>query len=318
MVVSAPRLVLACLLVACGPSAPMNPSDASTSDPGATTTTTPTSSSSSAATTADPDPTTSTSSTSTGTSEVASTTADDQLTFIIPSDFSCLTGPRSARCSQCDPFAQNCPAGEKCTPWANDGGGSWNSTKCAPVGPDPDQPGEPCTVQGNPTSGNDSCDVGSMCWDVDTDTSIGTCVPLCTGSPEMASCPEPLACGVFNEGNLPLCLPQCDPLAQDCPPEDTCILSPTRTDFLCIFDASGDDGQLFDPCDFANTCEPGLTCDASTSASECDPDASSCCTPFCDLTLPPSCPGAMQTCQPFFKMEPAPPGHENVGICSLP
>ncbi len=311
MIVSAPRLALACLLLACGPSAPMNPADASTSDP-ASTTTTPTSSSSSV-TTPDPDPTTSTSSTS----EPASTTTPDELTFIIASDVSCLTGPRSARCSLCSPFDQDCPEGQKCTPYADDGG-SWNSTICGPVDPNPGQPGEPCTVKDHPNSGFDSCAVGSMCWNVDKDTLIGTCILLCTGSPDMGICPEPLSCAVYNEGNLPLCLPQCDPLAQDCAPEDTCIANPTGVGFICVLDASGDAGQALDPCEYVNACDPGLTCSETTVASECDPEATGCCTPFCDLTLPPNCPGAMQTCQPYFGMDPAPPGYENVGICSLP
>src|SRR5690606_38571371 len=34
---------------------------------------------------------------------------------------------------ECDVFAQDCPKGEKCMPWANDGGGSWNATTCSPV-----------------------------------------------------------------------------------------------------------------------------------------------------------------------------------------
>lgn len=59
---------------------------------------------------------------------------------------------------ECDVFAQDCPPGEKCVPWANDGGGVWNATRCSPVDDDPAAPGEPCTVEGGPTSGIDDCD----------------------------------------------------------------------------------------------------------------------------------------------------------------
>jgi len=283
-------------------------SDESTSS--TTTTATPT-------TSVDPVPTTSTS-TSTGTSDVSTTLQTEDIAFIPPSDFICLTGLRSAHCSGCDPFAQDCPHGMKCSPYADDGGTSWNNDKCVTIVPDPDHAGEPCTVQNSGTSGNDSCDLGSMCWDVDADTLTGTCVPLCTGSPEMGICPQPLTCAVFNSATLPLCLPQCDPLQQDCPVDEVCIENRAGVGFLCTLEESGDEGQAFDPCMFANTCDPGLACQDPTSASECDPDATGCCTPFCDLTLPPNCPGAMQTCQPYFGKDPAPPGHENVGVCKLP
>ena len=33
---------------------------------------------------------------------------------------------------ECDLWGQDCPDGEKCMPWANDGGSSWNATKAAP------------------------------------------------------------------------------------------------------------------------------------------------------------------------------------------
>ena len=44
--------------------------------------------------------------------------------------------------NQCNPFTQDCPEGEKCMPWANDGGGSWNATRCSPISDNPGEPGE--------------------------------------------------------------------------------------------------------------------------------------------------------------------------------
>ena len=38
---------------------------------------------------------------------------------------------------ECDLFEQDCPPGEKCMPWANDGGGAWNATRCSPVADNP-------------------------------------------------------------------------------------------------------------------------------------------------------------------------------------
>lgn len=288
-------------------------STATTTSPDSTTTPT------SEGTSVDPADTTS-SPASTSTSDILSTsttdpTADESIStscqFFCPDD----VGPGIP---SCDPFTQDCPDGEKCNPYADDGGSSWNDDKCVPIVPDPDLPGEPCTVEESGASGIDTCALGSMCWDVDNDTLIGTCIPLCTGSTEMGICPETLLCAVFNEGTLPLCLPRCDPLLQDCSPDDVCIDDPNGQGFFCVLDASGDDGQLFDPCEFVNACDPGLACHPPTSASECDPEATGCCLPFCDLTLPANCPGANQTCLPYFGMDPAPPGYENVGICSLP
>ena len=48
----------------------------------------------------------------------------------------------------CDLWEQDCPEGEKCNPWANDGGASWNALRCVPIDPNPDGVGEPCTVSG--------------------------------------------------------------------------------------------------------------------------------------------------------------------------
>ncbi len=46
----------------------------------------------------------------------------------------------------CDLWSQDCPPGEKCMPWANDGGNTWNATRCTPIDDDPRSVGEPCTV----------------------------------------------------------------------------------------------------------------------------------------------------------------------------
>lgn len=314
-----PTLLLAPLVVACGPESALT-TDATTS------------ASSSAATTGaeastepatDPTPTTSfatttaVDSTTTTTTDSADAPSESGLLFLD----TCPEDP-FARCSpplnECNPFTQDCKRGEKCAPYADDGGGSWNNDKCVPVDPDPDQPGESCIVHEPNNSGLDSCDVGAVCWHVDTRTLTGTCTPLCTGNADMGICPDDLLCAVYNEGTLPLCLPACDPLQQDCPAGDLCIGHPNGEAFLCVLDASGDEGQVFDPCDYLNSCDPGLLCNDATAASECDPGEQGCCLPFCDLTLPLDCPGAMQTCQPYFEMGTAPDGYENVGYCALP
>jgi Mg-chelatase subunit ChlD len=107
---------------------------------------------------------------------------------------------------ECDLFAQDCPAGEKCVPWANDGGGEWNATRCSPIADDPAAAGKPCTVEGGPTSGIDDCSQGSLCWDVDR-TNEGTCVSMCTGDASNPMCQGDQWCYVGHDGSVAVCLP---------------------------------------------------------------------------------------------------------------
>jgi hypothetical protein len=214
---------------------------------------------------------------------------------------------------ECDMFLQDCPPGEKCMPWANDGGEVWNATRCSPVADDPAGVGEPCMVEGSGTSGIDSCDYGAMCWDVDPETNEGTCVPFCMGEETNPTCPEGSVCAISNEGVLILCLPTCDPLLQSCPDGQACV--PWSDTFICVPHESEGAGGPGDPCEFVDACEPGLVC-----MTELVPDcmAAGCCTALCDLTdpMPPCLPE--HVCMPWFEPGTAPPGLENVGVCALP
>ncbi|RMG95553.1 MAG: ribulose phosphate epimerase [Deltaproteobacteria bacterium] len=226
---------------------------------------------------------------------------------------------------ECDVWTQDCPDGEKCMPWANDGGNSWNATKCSPIDPNPKQPGDTCTVEGNGVSGVDDCAKASMCWDVDPETNMGTCVPFCTGSPDMPMCENPNdSCLIANDGVLILCLPGCDPLLQDCPDGNVCIPNTSGDGFACVLDASGGMGTAGTPCEFANVCNPGLLCLNAEFVPGCM-GSQGCCGPFCDLTDPNAssmCANAYTTpgadCVPFFEMGMEPPGQEDVGICIIP
>lgn len=247
------------------------------------------------------DPTTTTTGASTG---VAATTDDVVSDFLIAPD----GGPPG---NECDPFVQDCADGQKCTWWANDGGSAWNATKCVPIADDPAQVGEPCVAVGSGVSGEDDCDKGMMCWDTNPDN-IGTCVAFCMGSPESPTCPSGFFCAGGRE--LVLCIKQCDPLAQDCAGDDLCV--PINGSYACIFDASGDEGQVNDFCEYISGCDKGLICVSPAAASECNQGANGCCQPMCDLGKPDPCPGAGQTCQPIY--EPAPANLEHVGYCTLP
>ncbi|RMG96003.1 MAG: ribulose phosphate epimerase [Deltaproteobacteria bacterium] len=218
---------------------------------------------------------------------------------------------------ECDVWTQDCGPGEKCTAWANNGGTSWNATKCVPVDPNPVGPGETCVAQGGGASGVDNCEKGSMCWRVDPQTEEGVCVPLCTCSPNTPVCTDTTTtCVITNEGVLNLCLPLCDPLDDPpCADGDVCIPSPNGDGFVCVVDASAG-VKVGDPCTYANACPHGSICVDSSLLADCFDVA--CCSPVCDLDAPAGCPGAGETCQPFFPPGQAPMCLEDAGLCRLP
>jgi hypothetical protein len=207
----------------------------------------------------------------------------------------------------CSTWEENCAEGQKCMPFS-EGGSGWDDLKCVPLAPDPQAPGEPCEVEGDSNSGIDDCAMHSMCFSVDDDNE-GVCVPMCTGTPDAPVCPDGTACLLTDV--LSLCLPTCDPLLQNCAAGDQC--APLGLDFLCVPDASGGQGAVFDACEFVNGCDPGLACLTPEAAPQCEGDLG-CCMPFCDLEAPPDCPPATE-CVPWFEEGQAPAGLASVGVC---
>lgn len=212
---------------------------------------------------------------------------------------------------ECDIWAQDCAKGEKCAAWANDGGGSWNATRCVPVDDAPVGVGETCVAEGGGTSGVDNCDATSMCWDVDADTGEGTCVALCDGTPESPTCePEATACSIANEGVIILCLPICNPLADECEEGQGCF--PVGEFFQCAPVADG--AAPGEECAFLNACEDGACVDAKV-VPGCTGGA--CCTGYCDLDGDGSECLAGQECVPWYDMGDEPDAClEGIGICS--
>ena len=223
---------------------------------------------------------------------------DDSVGFIQDPD----GGPGQ----ECDVWAQNCPPGEKCMPWANDGGGSWNALRCAPIAEDPGAPGEACTVIGSGVSGIDDCEFRAMCWDVDPETGFGVCVDFCRGNEAQPLCDDPCkACIIGSSAILALCLPRCDPLAQACNAGQGCY--PIGDTFQCAPDASDDAGAVGDPCEYLNVCDPGNFCADMATVPGCE-DARGCCASFCDVSVPDTCalglPGT--SCVPWYAQGQAP------------
>jgi hypothetical protein len=218
----------------------------------------------------------------------------------------------------CDIWQQDCPAGEKCTPWAEDGGAAWNSTHCVPIVPDPDPMGAPCTVDGRPTSGIDTCDAEGMCFFLDQDTGVGQCVPFCIGSPEAPLCAErDQYCTISGDGVLNICIPTCDPLNPVVCDESQVCIPVGGGGFVCAPEAE-DAAGYGEACEFLNGCAPGLVC----MGDEPIPGCEICCSSYCDLALgnpDAQCPDQAlgQTCVPWFRSGRAPEGLENVGVCAM-
>ncbi len=120
---------------------------------------------------------------------------DDGLGFTPTSDI--------AQGSICDPFAQDCPEGEKCVAYASTGG-QLDSNKCVPVGGE-QQAGEPC-IYGGVVEATDDCDALANCWDVDAQLQ-GTCAAFCMGTADSPSCPPGTSCLIAFDGSVNLCLP---------------------------------------------------------------------------------------------------------------
>jgi hypothetical protein len=225
--------------------------------------------------------------------------------------------------TDCDLFAQDCPPGEKCTVWANDGGNTWNATRCVPVVADPVEVDQPCHMERSSASGLDDCDFGVICIDVDAETLEGICVPLCVGDASAPYCEDPnRVCPIVADGGVLFCRPLCNPLQPDCLEGQGCYYDGHH--WTCALDASGELGAYGDACVFANVCDPGLVCLNSelVPPGEACEGAAGCCTEVCDLSDPAGamqCAGAAggQICQSWYA-DGAPRGYENVGVCALP
>jgi len=217
---------------------------------------------------------------------------------------------------QCDPMAQDCPDGEKCTAYGSVEGSPWDANKCVPATGD-GQVGDPCDIEGGKYTGIDNCAVGFICLLTDNDGFGGVCVEFCNTNQE---CPESDGnCAIYNDGSLPICLITCDPLLQDCPEGQGCYNS-AGDDFVCYkYSGEGGEGAPGDECNYVNQCQPGTICLAPDSVEGCGAEAG-CCSPYCDLDEPNPSEGCNPTeeCTPYFEEGAAPPGLENLGVCAIP
>jgi hypothetical protein len=227
----------------------------------------------------------------TGTSETATT---GMTTPDLPGD-----GP-------CDPYAQDCPEGYKCAPYASDGGPAWDANKCVMVTGD-DTPGGGCTAEVSGTSGRDSCIEGALCTNVDPNLLTGVCVALCGGSEANPTCNPGTGCLATNEGVINLCVQRCDPLAMNACDlvGQACI--DNEGDFLCVESGGYEIGEF---CEFLNDCAEGSFCGPSIADSCKAPGG--CCLAYCDTAEGDGC-DAPDECVAY---DPPSPMYPQLGYCA--
>jgi hypothetical protein len=213
----------------------------------------------------------------------------------------------------CDPFAQDCPDGEKCVPWGSTGG-HWDAVKCVPVLGD-QKPGEPCHYAGT-VEATDDCDATSHCWDLDGEGN-GICAPFCLGTPDEPYCPDLPGCNDYHcltsgSGWINLCVTTCDPLAQDCGEGLGCFWA---SGFQCVF--TTEDLPIGAECGFINDCAAGLSCVSAEQVPGCAGD--SCCTAFCDVgAVVDPCPQLLPGTSCVLFQDLADPECTDVGMCLAP
>jgi len=120
-------------------------------------------------------------------------------------DCSALDGLDGYGTCQCDPMQESCPTGDRCN---FDPG---NTPVCMPAGD-----GGGCYGQGL-----DDCPPGQLCA---TEGSFWACYHICVYATN-AGCLPSVDC--YTIGEVPtwgVCLPACDPLAQNCPAGQKCML----------------------------------------------------------------------------------------------
>jgi hypothetical protein len=159
---------------------------------------------------------------------------------------------------------------------------------------------------------------------VDRPSSLeGICSEIC--HPDEPACADDEICKPFFEmiegaAVVPLCMPTCDPLAQDCAEQGrsgwTCLPDNiVNTQFFCAPPPPGLQKDFNEPCTLANECKPGLFCAPEAILEGCTTPTGFCCTYYCDINEDPDpCPSPL-SCTDFDSPYPE---WDHVGACVVP
>ncbi|MBC8071263.1 MAG: hypothetical protein IAG13_23260 [Deltaproteobacteria bacterium] len=219
---------------------------------------------------------------------------------------------------ECNPEQQTgCAGGEKCVLADDDEDGWYDRGRCFPVDPQAVELYEPCAYTEGRYQGAENCSAQSLCMYTgggDQPSCVGLCLFAEPDGWDDVSCEDPYASpSVGCQTCFCMCIPSCDPIAQDCPAAQGCY--PVQDDLECAADASGEAGGAGTPCEFVNACDPGLLCADAEDLPSCESSVG-CCTPFCDLEAA-DCPAGTE-CTAWFEPGDAPVGYEHVGACLSP
>ena len=258
---------------------------------------------------------------SAGGSEDAEATGDGSDTVASADSSETSAGANTGPCSV---FAQDCPEGTKCLPAqvshiraVLDSNDPW----CAPLGSELVGMGEPCVVdffaRQDPTTSYDDCGEGLLCWGVDQDLGTGRCERLCGGTESAPECPVGLFCPAGPGLNDVVCVPECDPLAPNCPAStDACFLLDDR--WGCYPRDASTVGTQRRSCGYPNDCASGYVCVSEADYAGCSNSFGNCCARLCELGDPAgvcSAPEETLSCVTWPSEGDAPGGYAGLGVC---
>ncbi len=258
--------------------------------------------------------------TSADTTTTTSTTTDTTATTTVGPEPDMPGGTGN----QCSLVEQDCADGEKCVPWNENGGIFPDGVKCVPEPGNADAIGSTCTVTDGFGAGEDSCQKGSLCLDLDDD-GMATCVEFCSGSLDNPFCmDEDYKCVPLFEPEVPLCFRKCDPLVQTCGDGEGCFMDATTIGsdgFVCmpLVENTAEGGGVYgELCIAISNCAPGFSCIWPENVPNCP--YIYCCSPWCNVQngdadcLPFD---DQLNCIPWYEEGQATPGYEDVGICGI-
>lgn len=248
--------------------------------------------------------------TSGGPASAEETSSGGADTSASSTDGGCEVGPVLEQQHSCSTFGESCGSGYKCVPYVHPSAGLVNG--CFPVACATVASGEPCEVDAGLNAGVDNCAADAWCWTA----AVGgtdTCIPSCVGSSQDPKCDDPhMSCVQLDYGEVNLCLPTCDPLAQNCEVGSGCYPAPGGASFNCF---PPGDALLAEPCGALNGCAPGLVCSDAAALANCQ-DPYACCAQLCDASDPEADARCMtvdreHVCESYF-------GQQGVGVCLVP
>lgn len=234
--------------------------------------------------------------------------------FLCPPD---ATHPEA----QCDPIAQDCPAGQKCVWYVPPGGQQRReAARCIEVTGDA-VAYEPCTLPtGIGSAITDDCGPDSYCLEVYGTADHGYCAPFYRDEGYPCQDYLPAIPALENGSEFPsACLHyECHPFVQDtCPPFFQCTYYPAFLygTNMCWYVPPEADLPLGAECDYGE-CGEGELCVPAELTAGCTGER--CCTQWCDLNAP-ACDDPATQCELFPVWDSGTiPEFEWLGACVLP